>query len=74
MMAMRAKRRQAPSGLFSNLPELFSNAFNQARSRMAGSSNLRLSSVTKAASLPRALFLKARAWRRRKSQGGAQEA
>jgi len=74
MMAMRAKRRQAPSWFFSDLHELSSNAVKKARRRMADSSSFRPSSVTKAASLPRALFLNARAWRRRKSQGGAQRA
>lgn len=73
MMAMQAKCRQAPSNLFSsslNCPAVPSRRL-EARWLVL---QIFVYPVIKAASLSRALFLNARAWRRRKSQGGAQRA
>jgi hypothetical protein len=55
MMAMRVNRRQAPSGLFSDLPELSDSAVKKARRMVAGSSNFRLSSDKSSVTSPRAV-------------------
>jgi len=54
-MAMRTKRRQARSGLFSNLPKLSGSAVKKARSRMVGSSTFRLCNDKGSVTSPRAV-------------------